>query len=87
MNTRTRIKQVIPRTIRTMLRRARELAEDETAMHYRLSLATVEYPKLRDLALLLERSHKDLQRIIEDVVGRTSGRDGDEQHELPFAAV
>ncbi len=78
-------KQIIPRAIRTMLRQLRDLMEDETAMHYRLSLATAEHPKLRDLALLLERTHKDAQRLIEDVVLQTTGRDGDEQCQLPLA--
>jgi len=82
---RRRAKAAIPRIIRTMLRQARDLAEDETAMHYRLSLITVDQPKLRDIALLLERTHKDLQRIIEAVVGSTTGRDCDEQGKLDFA--
>ena len=81
------VKQVIPRIIRTMLRQARDLAEDETALHFRLSLVTADQPKLRDLALLLERTHKDLQRIIEAAVACTTGRDGDEQAVLPFAAA
>jgi hypothetical protein len=79
-------KQVIPRTIRTMLRQVRDLMEDETAMHYRLSLATADQPKLRDLSLLLERMHKQ-QQLIEAIVGETTGRDGDEQYTLLFAAA
>ncbi len=80
-------KQIIPRVVRTTLRRALDDALDAKALAYGLFLATADQPTLHDRSGLLERAIGKLTQALDDVVGHTTGRDGDEQGVLPFAAA
>jgi len=80
-------KHILPRVVRTALRRALDDALDAKAIAYGLFLATADQPTLHDRSGLLERAVGKLTRALDEVVGTTTGRDGDEQFVLPFACA
>ena len=82
-------KQTIARAVRTMIRRAFDAMLDGKSHERRLLhfVATGNLRGAQDAAMLQSRSYADAQRLLERIVGETTGRDGDEQYALPLAPV
>ena len=79
------LRYIIPRTVRSELRRTLDAALDAKAATYGLFLATGQSPALHDRAAMAERYVGHVVRLLERIVGETTGRNGDEQAVLPFA--
>jgi hypothetical protein len=78
-------KVVIPRLVRTELRRAADAAVDVTSRSWRLFLASAQTPALRDEAAQLVLDARKVSGSLDALVGRTTGRDNGECKPLAFA--
>ena len=79
---------IIPRTVRTMIRRAYDATLDGKSYERRLLslVATGNLAGAQDAAMMLGRCYADAQRLLGQIVGATTGRDDDEQQRLTFGA-